>query len=302
MMTDTTKEKKHIILIIDDEADTRNLVVNYLESNEGYVFYTANNGETGLEIANNELPDLILLDWQMPEMDGLKVLEKLKSRKETAEIPVMMYTGIMTDSNSLRTALQLGAKDFLRKPIEPIEMEARITAVIQQAEHQREIIKKERTIYLLEKKQLEMELESKKKETVNYAKFLAGKNEFFLSLIENLKDFIVSENLNESQARTMRNYINELTINNNMLKGYEQFTELFNQLHPSFNVAIDSLDFSLTDHEKQMMSFIKLNLSNKEIATLMAVSLAAVEKGKYRLKQKLRLDQEMSLSDYINTL
>lgn len=301
-MTDNTEPKKHIILIIDDEADTRNLVVNYLESNEGYVFYTANNGETGLEIAYNELPDLILLDWQMPEMDGLKVLEKLKSRKETAEIPVMMYTGIMTDSNSLRTALQLGAKDFLRKPIEPIEMEARITAVIQQAEHQREIIKKERTIYLLEKKQLEIELESKKKETVNYAKFLAGKNEFFLSLIENLKDFIVKENLNDSQARTMRNYINELTINNNMLKGYEQFTELFNQLHPSFNLAIDALDFSLTEHEKQMMSFIKLNLSNKEIATLMAVSLAAVEKGKYRLKQKLKLDQDLSLNDYISTL
>jgi CheY-like chemotaxis protein len=109
------EERKHIILIIDDEADTRNLVVNYLESNEGYVFYTANNGETGLEIAKNELPDLILLDWQMPEMDGLKVLEKLKEDKLTQEIPVMMYTGIMTDSNSLRSALQLGAKDFLRK-------------------------------------------------------------------------------------------------------------------------------------------------------------------------------------------
>lgn len=297
-----TEQKKYIILIIDDEADTRNLVVNYLESNEGYVFYTANNGETGLEIAENELPDLILLDWQMPEMDGLKVLEKLKSNKSTQEIPVMMYTGIMTDSNSLRTALQLGAKDFLRKPIEPIEMEARITAVIQQAEHQREIIKKERTIYALEKKQLELELESKKKETVNYAKFLAGKNEFFLSLIDNLKHFIVNENLNESQARTMRNYINELTINNNILQGFEQFTELFNQLHPSFNKALDELEVSLTEHEKQMMSFIKLNLSNKEMATLMAVSLAAVEKGKYRLKQKLKLEQEMNLNDYVNTL
>jgi DNA-binding response OmpR family regulator/DNA-binding CsgD family transcriptional regulator len=289
----------HIILIIDDEAETRNLVVNYLENNEGYVFYTANNGEIGLDIARSEQPDLILLDWQMPEMDGLKVLQKLKEDKMTQEIPVMMYTGIMTDSNSLRTALQLGAKDFLRKPIEPIEMEARITAVIQQTEHQKELIKKERTIYHLEKKQLEMELESKKKETVNYAKFLAGKNEFFLSLIE---DFIIHENLNDSQARTMRNYINELTISNNILKGYEQFTELFNQLHPSFNVALDSLDVALTDHEKQMMSFVKLNLSNKEIATLMAVSLAAVEKGKYRLKQKLNLDQETNLSDYVNSL
>jgi DNA-binding response OmpR family regulator/DNA-binding CsgD family transcriptional regulator len=296
------EEKKHIILIIDDEADTRNLVVNYLESNEGYVFYTANNGETGLEIARNELPDLILLDWQMPEMDGLKVLEKLKEDKLTQEIPVMMYTGIMTDSNSLRSALLLGAKDFLRKPIEPIEMEARITAVIQQAEHQKEIIKKERTIYLLEKKQLEMELESKKKETVDYAKFLAGKNEFFHSLIENLKDFILHENLSDSQARTMRNYINELTISNNMLKGYEQFTELFNKLHPSFNAALDLLEVSLTDHEKQMMSFVKLNLSNKEIATLMAVSLAAVEKGKYRLKQKLNLEQDVNLNDYVNSL
>lgn len=296
------EERKHIILIIDDEADTRNLVVNYLESNEGYVFYTANNGETGLEIAKNELPDLILLDWQMPEMDGLRVLEKLKEDKITEEIPVMMYTGIMTDSNSLRSALQLGAKDFLRKPIEPIEMEARITAVIQQAEHHKELIKKESTIHLLEKKQLEMELESKKKETVDYAKFLAGKNEFFHALIENLKDFILNENLSDSQARTMRNYINELTISNNMLKGYEQFTELFNQLHPSFNAAVDLLEVSLTDHEKQMMSFVKLNLSNKEIATLMAVSLAAVEKAKYRLKQKLSLDQDVNLNDYVNAL
>lgn len=296
------ERKKHVILIIDDEADTRNLIVNYLENNEGYVFYTANSGEVGLEIAENEIPDLILLDWQMPEMDGLKVLELLKAHKMTKEIPVMMYTGIMTDSNSLRTALRLGAKDFLRKTIEPIEMEARISAVIQQAEHQKELIKKERTIYLLEKKQLELELESKKKETVNYAKFLAGKNEFFLSLIENLKEFIIKEDLNESQAKKMREYINELTVNNNILQGFEQFTELFNQLHPSFHKALDNLQVSLTDHEKQMMSFIKLNLSNKEIATLMSVSLAAVEKGKYRLKQKLNFYEDISLSDYVNNL
>jgi DNA-binding CsgD family transcriptional regulator len=62
------------------------------------------------------------------------------------------------------------------------------------------------------------------------------------------------------------------------------------------------LEVSLTDYEKQMMSFVKLNLSNKEIATLMAVSLSAVEKGKYRLKQKLNLEQEVNLNDYVNSL
>jgi len=296
------EDNKHIILIIDDEAETRNLVVNYLESNESYIFYTANNGQTGLEIAESEVPDLILLDWQMPEMDGLKVLERLKSSESTKKIPVMMYTGIMTDSKSLRVALELGAQDFLRKPIEPIEMEARIKAVILHTQQQEENLEKERRIYLLEKKQLELELFARKKEAINYAKFLAGKNELFSNFSDKLKNFISEENLTDEQARVINNYIRELNNNLNVLKGYEQFAELFHQLNPSFNKSLETFNIVLTEHEKQMLSFIKLNLSNKEIATLLAVSLAAVEKGKYRLKQKLKLEPDVNLTDFVNTL
>lgn len=293
------ENKKNTLLIIDDDAQNRQLLVRFLEANDQFVIYSAPSGKVGLEIAFHEIPNVIILDWQMPEMNGIEVLSRLKSNSATKEIPVIMFTGIMTDTRSLRQSLQLGAHDFLRKPIEAVELEARINAVIRQEERKKEIIEQQLKIISLEKKQLQIELDAREREVINYAKSLSSKNELFSQFLDGMKQFIKVGNLNTEQASHLNALTNELKQNLNILKSYEEFDELFAQLNPQFIDSLKSLGIPLTENERQLITYIRLNLSNKEIAALLFVSIAAVEKAKYRLKSKLNIEPNINLNDFI---
>ena len=125
------------ILTIDDNLD--NLVVvkallkNLLPDIE---VVTAQSGQEGLEMARRALPDTILLDIHMPDMDGYAVCRALKSDEATRRIPVIMLTAIHTDSKNRIKALGLGADAFLSKPIDEAELVAQIQVMlrIKQAE------------------------------------------------------------------------------------------------------------------------------------------------------------------------
>jgi len=80
------------ILIADDAPDARRLVRRILQSQGEYTFFEAVNGRETLQLANQEHPDLLILDLMMPEMDGFTVLDNLRSNPETAEIPVIVST------------------------------------------------------------------------------------------------------------------------------------------------------------------------------------------------------------------
>lgn len=80
------------IAIIDDTADARRLVRRILQSQGDFTIFEASNGKEGLELIRRELPDLLILDLMMPEMDGFAVLDALKSAPETAQIPVIVST------------------------------------------------------------------------------------------------------------------------------------------------------------------------------------------------------------------
>ena len=103
----------HTILIIDDEKDIRTALAGILED-EGYQVLSSESGVEGIECARLELPDLILLDIWMPGMDGLEVLEKLKS--EFPQVTIIMISGHGTIETAVR-ATKLGAFDFIEKPL-----------------------------------------------------------------------------------------------------------------------------------------------------------------------------------------
>lgn len=103
----------HTILIIDDEKDIRKALTGILED-EGYQVLNAESGIEGIEIARQELPDLILLDIWMPGMDGLEALEELK--KLIPQVTVIMISGHGTIETAVR-ATKLGAFDFIEKPL-----------------------------------------------------------------------------------------------------------------------------------------------------------------------------------------
>jgi len=102
------------ILIIEDDLT---LVEMYKKkfSQEGYEMIEAYNGQDGLLKAQEEKPDLILLDIMMPKMDGFQVLEKLKNDPLLAKIPVMILTNIATKPEDIKRAKKLGACDYIIK-------------------------------------------------------------------------------------------------------------------------------------------------------------------------------------------
>jgi len=128
------------ILIVDDEMVHLDAIIDVFEDmNCNYEVFSALNGKTALEIAKKEMPDIIVSDWEMPVMNGIELIKHLKSQAKTADISVIMCTGIMTTSENIETALDVGAVDYIRKPIDKIELIARIKANLHLAEKYNEV-------------------------------------------------------------------------------------------------------------------------------------------------------------------
>ncbi len=117
------------ILIVDDNAVIRELLVQFVEA-EGYRTIQAVNGRDALRKVRQELPDLILLDVTMPDMDGYAVCRAIKGDDQTALIPITMLT-ILDDVEHRRRGLEAGADDFLSKPFDKHLLRARIRSQLQ---------------------------------------------------------------------------------------------------------------------------------------------------------------------------
>jgi DNA-binding response OmpR family regulator len=104
------------ILLIEDKADILENLTEYLEM-EGYKILVANNGKRGVELAVEFIPDLIICDALMPEMDGHEVLYLLLEKPKTFEIPFIFSTS-MSEKIDRTEALKLGADDYIIKPFE----------------------------------------------------------------------------------------------------------------------------------------------------------------------------------------
>ena len=108
---DSSKNKK--ILVIEDEA-TLQKALNEVLSNEGYKVVSSLDGLKGLELAQEEKPDLILLDIILPKMDGFEVLKRIKKDDKISQIPVIILTNL-SDISDIQKALDLGATTYLVK-------------------------------------------------------------------------------------------------------------------------------------------------------------------------------------------
>jgi DNA-binding response OmpR family regulator len=102
------------ILIIDDSPLQQKLAGIYLSKDDYHVF-TANTGRSGIELALTDRPDLIILDVEMPEMDGLETLKLIKVDPTISSIPVLMCSSIKKEE-VINKALSLGAKGYINKP------------------------------------------------------------------------------------------------------------------------------------------------------------------------------------------
>lgn len=111
---------KKKILVVDDELTICLIVDNFLSKK--YDVFTVNDGVLALEWLENTIPDLIISDIQMPNMDGFEFLTKLRQRGFTKHTPVIMLSG-KSESKERIKCYQLGAQDYLKKPFNPEELD-----------------------------------------------------------------------------------------------------------------------------------------------------------------------------------
>lgn len=123
-----SEASKPLVLIVEDEIAQLELLAYNLER-ENFRVLLASDGEEGLLLAEEAMPDLILLDWMLPKVSGIEVCRQLKHKTNTKHIPIFMLTA-RSDESDLVRGLETGADDYLPKPYSLVELIARARALL----------------------------------------------------------------------------------------------------------------------------------------------------------------------------
>lgn len=268
------------ILVVDDEAYNIQLILGVLiDYNPDYVIYQANAVDMALKITQKVHPDLIITDWDMPGKTGIELIRSLKEHPELKQIPVIMATGIMTSSEHLKNALEVGAVDYVKKPIDETELIARVNSVLRLAETQGNLIKQ------------------KDSELMQSTLALVKNNEFNQKISEKLKKVLLSVH-NTDAKRLINEVISDLQ-EKVQVDDTERFDTSFNAVYEDFykNLLSDFPD--LTQSELKLSAYLKLGLSSKDIASVLYISKDSVKTARSRLRKKLHIDSGTNLQSFL---
>ncbi|GAB4300332.1 MAG: phosphate regulon transcriptional regulator PhoB [Methylophaga sp.] len=120
------------VLVVEDDVAIRDML-SFTLKQVGYACETAGDGETGLASLKQHQPDMILLDWMLPGIDGIEFIRRLRANEFLAHIPVIMLTA-KGESEDMVKGLGVGADDYINKPFSPPELMARIKAVLRRCQ------------------------------------------------------------------------------------------------------------------------------------------------------------------------
>ena len=128
------------ILLVEDAEDLARVIRREMED-AGYRVLLAADGATGLQTFRSHAPDLVILDWMLPKVDGLTVLREIRA---DSPVPVLMLTARKEEADRV-IGLEVGADDYLTKPFSMRELVARVRALLRRLEHVEEILENDRT-------------------------------------------------------------------------------------------------------------------------------------------------------------
>ncbi|MBN2663595.1 MAG: response regulator [Bacteroidales bacterium] len=283
------------ILIIDDEPNNIEVMINVL-AQKNYNILIASNATEGCKIANQNNPNLIIMDWEMPDMNGIDAIKTLKQNPQTALIPIIMATGVMLDSEHLKTALEAGAIDYIRKPIDEIELLARANSAIMLFEEMKKNIELQTELIRKENEIAQKEILNNKQALAKLTLRIIQNNELNARLFDQLNQ--VSQNSNQTGKKVISKIISNFKADAKNIN-WQEFDLLFEQVHRSFYDNISKKYPDLTANEHKLCIFYKLNLNSKEICSLTLQNENALKKARARLRKRFNLEPEQSLHQFL---
>ena len=273
------------VLIVDDLVENLQVVVAIFEQNRpDLVIYQANSGKMALELAIKILPDIILTDWDMPEMSGIDLILELKKLKATRAIPVIIATGIMLSPENLREALEAGAVDFLTRPINAVELLARShSALLLSEQHKNALAEKDRQL-------AEIALDVTKNDA-----YLTR----FKKQIEGLLLTIPNEQIHEREelAAIVASLDSHLNHDN-----WQRFQLSFEAVHSGFIQILCETHPELSPAEIKLCIFLKLGMNTKDISNLLYLAPESIKVARSRLRKKMGLGLAHNLQNYLAAL
>ena len=277
--------ENHKILIIDDLADNLKVMVSIFEEyHPNYEVFQTSDSRNAIEIAIKTLPDLIITDWEMPLLDGVDLIKKLKGEPKTSNIPIIIATGVMNTSNDLQKAFMSGAVDFVKKPIDPIELIARTNSAIKIAQEQNKKIR------------------TKNNELAEGALYLVKNREFIIELSKKLQCL---NNLFQEKGIKHNELLNEiidLVNSKSSDDSMERFNIAFYSVHENFFRNLNAKFSNLTNIDLKLCAFLRLGMNSKDIASVLYHSVESVKVSRSRLRKKLKLDQSKNLQVFLSSI
>ncbi len=276
---------KNKILIVDDNPHIINKVVDILSNhNEDYIFYQANNGEVAFKIAESKLPELIITDWDMPKVNGIELIVNLKKNQKTTEIPVIMATAVMQSSEDLKMALKAGAVDYIRKPIDEVELYARVKSVLKISEYNKKIV------------------ENKNREIAENALMLIRNNKFNVQIIKKLKELYEKLPHGDQEVDNLFEFIIN-SINEKVKQdSWQKFELTFKTAHKDFTKNLLEKYPNLTSSEVKLSIFLRLGMNTKDISSALFQSPESIKVARSRLRKKLNLGSDQNLTAYLASI
>ncbi|MEO9853718.1 MAG: response regulator [Reichenbachiella sp.] len=287
-----TNLKNISLLVADDDYSNVEVIMSYLKGQTDQVYY-APNGKVACDLAGKKRPDLIIMDWQMPEMTGIEAIRCLKSSPETEEIPIIVATGVMTSAENLKEALDEGAVDFLRKPFNPIEFTARVTSTLR-IKRQHEIIKE---MLIKEKDYAQEALEHKQRELSSIAVLDYQKTTLLKELLDQVER--LDRITNYVYATDIKSIEKQLKAQLDLEKSWNTFKIHFEETHAGFFDKLDENFPELSLNDRKLCAYIKLGMGNFEISQMTGTSDDSLRKAINRLKKKMELGPKDDLRKFL---
>jgi len=274
--------KLHKILIVDDDIDTLNSIESCFEETESkYLFYRANNGLGALQIALEVTPDLIITEWEIPVMNGMGLIRKIRTNENTAQIPIIVLTSKVITSEHLQTVFNTGDADYIRKPINKIELISRVRFMLMLSDSFKKIV------------------ELKNRELTNMTIQLLCNKEFNTKLQQKVISINNSFGALDSQLRLQLFEIKDEISEKLKGEAWSQFDMYLKMIHPNFFSRLTLVCPTISSSELRLAAFLRLNIATKDIASILFITVDSARTARTRLRKKLNITRDDKLATYL---